>query len=362
MIWFLFGIIVFTLILNQISLKYGFEKLNYTMEVEKPVVEIGEDIPFKSIIENPKPLTVSFLKVNEKLPSGLAEEEENVYSIFMMPYQRIKRSYHIKAVERGLHRFTEVELILGDFVGFENDVKRIKINSKVTILPEKINLKDRISPAGDLYGDVSVKRWIIDDPLMTVGIRAYTEGDPQKYIHWASSMRYGELMVKQFDFTTDHSVMILLNIETAKPYWRDINGDLIEEAIKVCRAVIEEMETLKISYGFVSNAFNIDSDHSKEYYYHPGTGKTHQDRFLEILGNISYVVASSFEETVSNMARRKGSYSTVVIVTPKILESYINPMNKLSKVSTKTVVIAMDDENLNHLNDDILKYRGDKDD
>lgn len=358
MIWFLFGIVVFTLVLNRISLKYGFERLNYTMEVEKPVVEIGEDIPFKSIIENPKPLTVSFLKINESFPSGLAEEE-NVYSIFMMPYQRIKRSYKIKAMERGLHRFTEVELVLGDFIGFENEIKHFKINNKVTVLPERIELSESISPVGDLHGDISVKRWIIDDPLMTVGIREYTEGDPQKYIHWASSMRYGELMVKQFDFTTDNSVMVLLNIETSKPYWNDIHADLIEDAIKVCRAVIEEMEDLKIPYGFASNAFNIDSDHSKDYYYHPGMGKAHMERFLEILGNINYAVSSGFEDVLANISRRKGSYSTVVVITPRILESYINPMNKLSKVITKMVAISMDDENLSSLNHDILQYRGD---
>lgn len=361
MIWFLFGVVVFTLILNHLSLKYGFEKLYYNMEVGKSVVEIGEEIPFESTIENYKPLTISFLKINEKFPSGLAEEE-NVYSIFMMPYQRIKRKFNIKAVKRGLHRFTEVELVLGDFIGFDHEAKHVKNNSKVTVLPEKVDLKRSISPTGDLYGDISVKRWIINDPLMTVGIREYVEGDPQKYIHWTSSMRYGQLMVKKFDFTTDNSVMILLNIETAKPYWSNIEGDLIEEAIKVSRAVIEEMEEEKIPYGFVSNAFNIDSDNSKEYYYYPGTGKTHKDRFLEILGNINYAASSSLEDTLANISRRKGSYSTVVLITPKILDSYINPLNKLSKVITKTVVISMDDEKLNSLNHDILKYRGDRGD
>lgn len=361
MIWFLLGIIVFTLLLNKISLKYGFERLHYKMEIEKSMVEIGEDIPFTSTLENPKPLTISFLKVIEKFPSGLAADE-NIYSIFMMPYQRIKRTYNVKAVERGLHRITDVELILGDFIGFDNAIENLKIDNKITILPEKIDLAKKISPVGDLYGDTSVRRWIVDDPLMTVGIREYTDGDPQKYIHWTSSMRYGELMVKKFDFTTDNSLMILLNMETSKPYWSDIDGDLIEESIKVCRAVIEEMEDLKIPYGFTSNAFNIDSEHSKEYYYYPGMGKAHKDRFLEVLGKINYAVSSSLEETLSNLSRRKGNYSTVVVITPKLLESYINPLNKLSKVITKMVVIAMDDENLNSLNYDILKYRGDKND
>lgn len=357
MIWFLLGIIIFTFLLNKVSLKYGFERLSYRMEIEESVVEIGERIHINAIIENHKPLTISFLKVIEKFSSGVSEEK-HIYSLFIMPYQRIKRSYNVKALERGLHRFTDVELELGDFVGFQNKTKAITMNNRVTILPEKVELNNSISPVGDLYGDISIKRWMIDDPLMTVGIREYTEGDPQKYIHWASSMRYGELMVKKFDFTTENSVMVLLNIETAKPYWRDTQANLIEDSIKVCRSVIEEMEELKISYGFTSNAYNIDSDYSKAYYYYPGTGKNHRDKFIEVLGNINYSVSSTFEDMVSSISRKKGSFSTVVIITPKILDSYIDPLNDLSKVITKTVVIAIENQNLDRLRYDILKYRG----
>ena len=235
----------------------------------------------------------------------------------------------------------------------------MQTNRKVTVLPKKIDFRNSIVPMGDLYGDISVKRWIIDDPLMTIGLREYNTNDPQKHIHWPSSMRYGELMVKKFDFTTDRSAMVFLNVESSKPYWKNIEGDIIEEAIKITRAIIEELENQKIPYGFATNAYNVNSDYNMEHYYHPGLGKSQCQKFIEILGNINYAVSNTFEATLGNISKRKGSYSTVIVITPKILDSYIEPLNNFSKVISKTVAISIEDKNLNKLNPNIYKYRGD---
>ncbi len=80
---------------------------------------------------------------------------------------------------------------------------------------------------------------------MTIGIREYTGNEPERYIHWPSSMKYNELMVRNFDFTTDNSVLIALNIETMKPSWEPIEEDLIENCISIARGVMEELEEEK---------------------------------------------------------------------------------------------------------------------
>ncbi len=75
-------------------------------------------------------------------------------------------------------------------------------------------MQEELAPAGALLGDISVRRWIVDDPpLMTIGIREYTGNEPERYIHWPSSMKHNKLMVKNFDFTTDNSVLIALNMK-----------------------------------------------------------------------------------------------------------------------------------------------------
>lgn len=98
MIWYLIGLILFVYLINRLTLGYGFRNLTYRMEVEKETAEIGEEIEITSIIENKKTLTVSFLKVVEKFPKGF-NKINNIYTLFVMPYQRVRRSYkmHIKS-------------------------------------------------------------------------------------------------------------------------------------------------------------------------------------------------------------------------------------------------------------------------
>src|SRR5690554_401113 len=100
MIWVLLGLIIITYLINKITLTYGFNDLTYHMEIGKRTMEVGEEIEITSIVENNKLLTVSFLKIDERFPRGF-NIMANVYTLFIMPYQRVKRSYKIRGIKRG---------------------------------------------------------------------------------------------------------------------------------------------------------------------------------------------------------------------------------------------------------------------
>lgn len=357
MIWYLIALLVLILGINHLSLRLGFINLNYKLEVEKDMAEIGEGVEIYSIIENDKPLVVSYLRVHERFSKGF-NRKSNIYSLFILPYQRVKRTYKIFGLERGKYPINRIHLELGDFIGLKSKDLKFQIDKEITILPEKQELKDTIVPMGSLNGDISVKRWILDDPLMTIGIREYTGNEPERFIHWPSSLRHGELMVKSFDFTTDNSVMILLNIETMKPSFKRIEGEIIEEAISITRAVMEEFQGSKIPYGFACNSYNYDSSYKKGHLYHPGLGTSHLNKFLKILGDMDYKVGTFFKNTIKDIIKLQANYSTVVIITPRILEDHLGPINSLSKFVSRTVVISVEDEYLNFLNKNIIKYRG----
>lgn len=359
MAWNLIGIIsliVITYIINNLTLTYGFNNLTYKLDIEKKTAEIGEEIEISSIIENKKPLAVSFLKVSESFPRYF-NVRRNMYSLFIMPYQRVKRTYKVFVEKRGLYLIEDVALELGDFIGFDTNKIAIKIEEEVIIYPKKIDIKENLIPIGSFTGDISVKRWIIDDPLMTIGIREYTGNEPERFIHWPSSLRHASLMVKNFDFTSDNSVLILLNVETMKPSWKAVEEDLIEKVISLARGVMEEFEDAKIPYGFACNEYNSRSDFGRNYFYQPGLGINHLDNLLQVLSRITYQMPSSFKNTLRDIRERRGNYSTVVVITPRILEDYIEPLNNLSKSVNKAIVISTEEEYLSHLNNNIMKYR-----
>lgn len=356
MVWLLFGLILITYILNRLTLAYGFINLDYKMELDKAIAEIHEPIEISSIVENTKPLNVSFLNIRENFSKGF-NIRNNQYKIFIMPYQRVVRKYKVFVKQRGLYTIDQVDFEVGDFAGFRTKKKTLAMKKEVVILPKKLDLEDSITPLGSLSGDISVRRWIIDDPLMTIGIREYTGNEPERFIHWPSSIKYGNLMVKNFDFTTDNSVMVVLNIETMKPSFKSAQWDIIETAISLTRGVLEEFQEARIPYGFANNSFNSNSEYGKGHYHYPGLGKNHLDTFLEILGRIDDKIPSSFESMLKELRRKQGNYTTIVIITPRLLDNYIQSINLLSKTVSNTVVISLEDTLLDQLDRNIIKYR-----
>ncbi|SHJ16492.1 DUF58 domain-containing protein [Lutispora thermophila] len=370
MIYVLVFLILIGFALNYLSRKYVLHNLDYSREISKKVVEVDEEFEISTIIENRKLLPVTFLQVVEKYPSvikfkfktSISKSEEHLFhrtTMMLLPYQRVKRSVKVSFGRRGRMVLRDVILLGGDLLGFHTATKELKYLQEIVVLPKKTSLDDEILPYGNYYGDISVKRWIIDDPLLTVGIREYTGSEPMKSIHWPSSLRTGALMVKQLDFTTDNTVMIALNIECSKPFWSGFNIGYIERCISITREVMERFEEAGIPYGLVSNArysgaLNSGSTAGVGY------GRAHYNNLVENLGRIEYSITMTFDELLDNMTKDSGSYTTYVIITPVMLKDYIDVVNILSNKSMRMVVISLHETNLEYLKDGIIAYVGRK--
>jgi hypothetical protein len=222
------------------------------------------------------------------------------------------------------------------------------------VLPRGCSLEEAVVPYGDYNGDVSVRRWIIEDPILTVGVRDYTGLEPQKSIHWPSSLKSGSLMVKKFDFTTDNRVMVILNVETFKPFWMNIDHRKIEKCISIIRTIVEEFEDQGIPYGFWGNGQIMGALNNDVVM--PGWGPNHLSMILELLGRSDYSIAMQFEEMMVDLISKDIKYSTYVMVMPFVLESYVEYINRLSEQCEKFVLISLDKKNLEYLNPRILTY------
>ena len=318
--------------LNEVTKKTSLKKIFYKREFSKQAVEIGEEFNITAIIENQNIFPVSFLHIIEQVPARLTykfaktEFEKNEYSsheitMFLLPKQRVKRKYTVSFGKRGRYFFRDVTLYGGDFLGFSTVEKDIEDSHDIIVYPQAMDIDTDLVPYGSYYGDISVQRWIISDPILTVGIRDYTGCEPQKNIHWASSLRSGKLMVKNFDYTTDNRVMIVLNIESNRPFSSLIMGREIERCLSITRSLMEKFESMGIPYGFASN-ITSQGFHGGKGYIPSGQGAAHFYGILELLATTDYHIWQMFEDM-------------------------------LSKNVTKTLLISMLDDNINKLNGNI---------
>ncbi|MCX7884975.1 MAG: DUF58 domain-containing protein [Caloramator sp.] len=360
-------VLIFTgIILNYLSKKYSDYNLYYKREISKSVVEIDEEFYITVIIENKKILPVTFIKVTEKFPdsiyykytANILKTANYLYhksSYTLMPYQRIKRTYKAACSKRGKHNFFDVTLTIGDFLGIDTTSKSIDFSQSIIALPKPLNIDEHLKPYGDYYGDISVKRWIIDDPILTIGIREYTPFDPQKFIHWPSSLKSNKLMVKKFDFTCENTSLIILNIECNKPFWINIDEVKIEKCLSFVRTIVEDFQRKGIPYAYIDNIQGSDFS-NKNGNITFGYGISLLNQILENLGRASYAADEEFEETLKKILKSSLNYSTTIIITPFIHENYIEYINKFSALSNKCVLITMDYKNLNKLDNKILIF------
>lgn len=368
MAYLLLFLVVVGIILNRLSKKFALLGVTYSREISKRILEIGEDFHITTVLENRKFLPVTFLQIIERFPSGIEyrfkadqfKSTEFLYhtiTMFLLPFQRIKRIYTATCNKRGRYIFEDVSIIAGDLLGLNTFMESIRYSQEIIVLPKSIDLKNELIPYGSYNGNLSVQRWIIDDPTMIIGIKEYTGLEPAKTIHWPSSLRTGSLMVKKFDFTLENTAMIILNVECDKPFWVDIKPDDIERCISITRGVIEKFESLGIPYGFATNSIMHGLPASRNIIY-PSSGPSHLETLLECLGRVSYSISLTFEELLLRLNRRDIKCSTYVIITPKVLESYVESINNLVSELEEIILISLKDTNLEFISQDILKYLG----
>lgn len=348
MIWFLIVLVSITFILNHLVMKHGLKDISYKRDLSKNIVEIDEEFNIISVLENRKSLPVAYLKITEDIPVDLSNLK---ITLFAMPYQRVKRTYPVSINKRGHYVFDKIKLEVGDLIGLNTSSKDIDYRQDLIVLPRKLALHENLVTYGNYQGDISVNRWIIDDPLMTIGIREYTGNESERYIHWPSSLRHGNLMVKNFDFTTDSSVNILLNVECFKPFWAGIENNKIETCISLCRGIVEELEMSKIPYSFNNNSFS-----NNERVKSSGVGPNKYKEVLKSLGKVEYGVMCDFETLIDEIVDSKESFTTFVVVTPRLLKPYIKPLENLRKNNNKLIIISLEEDYLDDLDPSIIKY------
>ncbi|MDP3387200.1 MAG: DUF58 domain-containing protein, partial [Eubacteriales bacterium] len=292
--------ILIGLIFDRYSKENNLKNVSFKREVETSVVEIDETFNVKIVVENKKWLPVSFLQIKEAFPMDLefslkANVEINymqkihTMTMALMPFQRITRIYQMIGLKRGKHIFQEISFISGDFIGLKTYSEPYSngYRQEIVVLPKPYSSLNDLKPYSNYYGDISVKRWIIDDPIMIRGVREYTGNEAEKYIHWPTTLKNGKLMVKDFDFTSDHSAIIILNTEVNLYLWENKDLPKIEACFSLTRTVLEAFEVEGIPYGLASNVTGITNFLGRSIT-DIGYGSHHLHLLLESLGRADY--------------------------------------------------------------------------
>lgn len=178
------------------------------------LVTAGERIEIRirvwSTIRMRRPLLV----IVDEIPNKLTHESELLPLPIAPVYDEpIETRYQIRPTRRGVFRWSSLRVISTDSLGIlSTEQKYETAPAEIIVHPAKIPFTidlAALSGWSAAYTDDGKSR----GPGMEArGVREYSSGDPLRHVHWRSTARKGQLMVKEFDagFTTNVALFLQL--------------------------------------------------------------------------------------------------------------------------------------------------------
>lgn len=223
---------------------------------------VGDTQQMKMKLFNGSFLPLTWLMVEGDLPGDVSlngqkngEDTRMAYKAITMlkPKTAMEYSYDCTFHKRGYYLFYNLDYQLMDYMGFRKYTGILPDRLFMYVYPS-IQPVEALVDFSRLYmGTKEVRRWVVEDPLLTVGSRDYMSSDPMKYIHWNATARTGTLQVRKFSHSTEMSTMVILNAQTKTAYWDGQDDQILETMVSTVAAFISDFEKKQHLYGLSSN-------------------------------------------------------------------------------------------------------------
>ncbi|MGV8983939.1 DUF58 domain-containing protein [Clostridium sp.] len=348
------AILAIIFFIGEFTRKKGFDKLKISRNINKDRILPGEEFTLTTTIENNKRLPISFLMLSEKIPAAIEFISDNnrskegadawhlsKYTISW--FERKRRIYKLRCNVRGTYILRDINVTVGDLFGYSTETMAVEDFLEFLVYPKIINMNSIEFSNTNFQGDNYVKRWIHKDPLFIKGIREYNVEDRMKDIHWKSSLKMDRLMVKEYDFTSDRELTIVVNGQCGEPYWGSIQPVLIENGITVAASLAAKSIKEGVPTGMWTNCqlMGMKTKITNEVYPDINSLK----KIMELSSRMSYSVTIKFNDYLRSKIKDFNQNSTYVIITSYLDEESVGILSKLKRrgILIKVIDVSLKD-------------------
>lgn len=315
-----------------------FKNIKVNRRVYPDRINIGESFNIELTIENKNKSHVPYLIVEEMIPEDITfignvgeySKGNNLFHVSRYSvgrYQKKIRTYTLKANKRGAYIIKNLKVTLGDELGLNLETDNVYDFTEVLVYPKIKSIGNLKFDITNFQGDNTVRRWIFKDPMYIKGIRDYRVEDRMKDIHWKSTLKANKLMVKEYDYTSDEQLVIIINTQSGEFFWRDINRDSIEKNIEIAVALALKADKEGLETGIWSNAQLIYSTEKGPNEIQPKSGNF--KKILEYCTRMSCTVQCSFDNYLNDKKNKLQREHTYVIISNFLDENSIGVIKEI---------------------------------
>lgn len=313
--------VALALALERLTAQRSLDAVREDFGPTESLVDPDEVFALTYTLRNARRRPVLFLRLRQDLPEAFHPrdsaliraplgDERLELTTWLRPRQEARFTLPLSADRRGYYPLSALEVSGGDFLGLRERTRVSPLFRAVTVVPREAEDPGLEEVLGGFLGEVSVRRFIHEDPVLTAGFREYTGREPMRAISWTQSARGLGMMVKIYDHTAQPSVSVLLN---ADGQGEDLARDL-EICYSLARTVCRTLEERGIQYDFVSNAMELNTFFAVAEL-GDGLGQRHFEGVLERLGRSSCQASYPGERLLERSAATR-SHRGRILITP----------------------------------------------
>lgn len=392
--WILIAAVLFVagLLLNQVPLlllalllllvrgitrlweRYCLTRVEYRRQLSANRVFFGEEVQLEIEVANRKPLPLPWIEIDDEVPmevtllkGGTTPSYKtgrrlltNLLSLGW--YHRVRRRYPVQCLQRGCFTFGPARIRSGDLFGFYKQEQEIPQVDYLTVYPRIVPLEKLGIPSKQPLGDIRTRRYIFQDPILTLGVRDYHFGDSLKNIHWKTTARLGRLQTKVFEPTTTIDMGIFLDVRTMRPPNYGTMTQLLELGIIAAASIASHAMAAGYRVGLYVNQWRKFSGESIKI-----PPSQHTDQLMHILEALAQVSTSIETMPIANLVPRQGRNlpwgSTLVVITAIPTEALLSSLVRMKRagrsvalvqVGGSELAIRKDSLNVYHIPDDVV--------
>lgn len=288
--------------------RWALKKVTYDRYFDKHAVFEGESVHMVENIANRKLLPLLWLRLESMIHAGLKFDRQanlsissgklfqNHKSLFSLPpYKQIVRRHRVTCTQRGIYKLGSATMTSGDPLGAIIVTKKFPLSLELVVYPSVVALEQVPLPNHSWLGDITVRRWIVEDPFVTAGTREYRYGDTLNSINWKATARTGALQVHKKDYTADHRLIILLNFEVNEQMWNTVTQpELIELGIRYAATLSGYAIDRGIDTGFACNGC-IEGQSNEPVRLPAASGEAHWFGMLETMARLELATSVTFD-------------------------------------------------------------------
>lgn len=332
-------------IIEILSRRDDLRHLHVSFELDTRLVEPGEKVFLRYRVYNTSALPLLYAGLTLRLDPvfQVCEDEQWMrrhasvdftgtrvdHRFYLLPRRRFSGKLCLCVKERGLYDLGKYYLESGDFLGLRPVIRSGDVDLRLICTAKTCPARE-IEPLGGELGNVSVQRFILDDPSILVGYREYSGREPMKQISWNQTAKLGRLMVRQNDHTTDRIATVIVNMDPSNP-------PRMEHCLELTRTVCERLEEAKIPYALQSNG--------DLYSLAEGLGKGHLFFIQRRIGLSRLTGYTGFAGLVDRCILQRRMGCTYIVITPVMDIKVEIALERLRRYADREPVVLIGGEN-----------------